>query len=134
MTHENETSEPLPKTVIDQLKSADQPDSLITSRVDREILRLAEVQFSRRRAVRHRRPAWVAIAASVLVAFIVVQLREPTMVDGDAIYADVDHSGQIDIADVLALARTRGNGEKTQAELDTFAMRIVSLAAPEETS
>ena len=134
MTHENHTSEQLPKTVIDQLKSADQPDSLITSRVDREILQLAEAQFSSRRAVWQRRPAWAAIAATVLIAFFVVQVREPTAVDGDAIYADVDHSGRIDIADVLALARTRGNGEKTQAELDAFAMRIVSLAAPEETS
>ena len=134
MTHENDTSEQLPSALIDQLKSTDQPDSLITSRVDREILQLAESQFSSRRAIWHRRPAWVAIAASVLVAFIIVQLREPAIVDGEAIYADVDLSGQIDIADVLALARTRGNGEKSQAELDAFAMRIVSLAAPEETS
>lgn len=134
MTHENEKSEQLPNTLIDQLKSADQPGSLITSRVDREILKLAEAQFSSRRSVWQRRPAWAAIAATVLIMFFVVQLREPTAVDGGLIYADVDHSGRIDIADVLAIARTRDRGEKTQAELDAFAMRIVSLAAPEETS
>ena len=134
MKHENETSEQLPNALIDQLKSADQPDSLITSRVDREILQLAKAQFSSRRAVWQRRPTWAAIAATVLIAFFIVQLRGPTTVDSGLIYADVDHSGRIDIADVLAVARTRGDGEKSQAELDAFAMRVVSLSALEETS
>jgi len=134
LTQENDTSEQLPNTLIDQLKSADQSDSLITSRVDRQILQLAETQFSSRQAVWQRRPVWAAIAATVLIALFVVQLREPTIVEGHSIYADVDQSGQIDIADVLAVARTRDRGEKTQAELDAFAMRIVSLAESEEST
>lgn len=134
MTNENEESEQLPHDLIEQLKSADQANSLITSRVDREILRLAEEQFSSRRSARHQRPAWFALAASVLIVFFVVQFRESSEFDSNSIYADVDNSGQIDIADVLATARTRGKDAKSQAELDAFATRIVSLSASKESS
>ncbi len=134
MNQENETPDQIPNALIDQLKLADQRPPLITSRVDRQILRMAETQFSSRRRVWQRRPAWAAIAASVLIALLVVQLREPTSNESGWVYTDVDHSGRIDIADVLAAARTRDRGEETQAELDAFAMRIVSLAEPEETS
>ena len=41
-------------------------------------------------------------------------------------YADVDNSGRVDIADVLALARA---GAASPAELDAFARRVVSLDA-----
>jgi hypothetical protein len=134
LTHENETPEQLPAALIDQLKLADRKAPLITSRVDREILHLAEAQFSGRRRMWQRRPTWAAIAATVLIALFVAQLREPAMHDGGAIYSDVDHSGRIDIADVLAIARMGDRGGHTQAELDAFAMRIVSLAGAEESS
>ena len=74
--------------------------------------------------------------------------------DDRSIYADIDASGQIDIADVLALARAGGEGETrgqskitpdrafghdsddftltpfvvvNQADLDAFAYRLVAL-------
>ncbi len=133
MTREDDEYEDLPKTLIDQLKSADQPIPMITSRVDREIYRLAQAQFSGRQRVWGRRSAWAAIAATVLVALFLVQLRGPQVVEPGPVYADLDNSGRIDIADVLHLARAGGAGQR-QAEIDAFAMRIVSLAPSGETS
>ena len=135
MTREEKEHEDLPQGLIDQLKSADQPVSMITSRVDREISRLAESQFSsRRRPFWNRRPALVAIAATVLVTLFFVQLRGPQVDEQVPIYADLDNSGRIDIADVLHLARSRGSEQESQADIDAFAMRIVSLASLGETS
>ena len=108
---------------------------MITSRVDREISQLAEAHFSnRRRSVWSRRPAWAAIAAAVLVSLFLVQLRGPQVDEQVATYADLDGSGNIDIADVLLFARTRGGELESQADIDAFAMRVVSLASLGETS
>ena len=134
MTHKDKESEQLPQALVDQVNAADQSVSLITSKVDREVLQLARAHFSSRRTARRRRPAWAAIAASVLIAFFAIQLREPPATETKAIYADIDHSGQIDIADVLAVARASGTSKKTQAEIDAFAMRIVSLTPSGDTS
>lgn len=134
MTREDKEHEDLPQDLIDQLKSADRPVSMITKRVDREIARLAQAQFSSRQPVWSRPPAWAAIAATVLVALFLVQLRGPQVVERGPIYADLDNSGRIDIADVLHLARASGTKQQGQAEIDAFAMRIVSLKPSGETS
>ncbi len=70
----------------------------------------------------HRPGAWAAAAASAVLA---VGLTTSYLPDRDRgpIYADIDGSGQIDIADVLALAREG----VPQAELDAFARRVVAL-------
>lgn len=128
MAPENETPENLPSRLIDAMKSADRPVPLITARVDREMTAQARTHFAARRQARPRvRPAWLAVAASLVVAVIVVQVQDGGAPDGDAVYADVDQSGRIDIADVLALARSADAGMQSQASLDAFAMRIVSL-------
>jgi len=128
MGPENEQFDDLPQSLIDELKSADQPVPMITARVDREISEMARVQFSGRlQPAWMTRSGWAAIAATVLVALFMAQTQLPPAHDQNAVYADIDQSGQIDIADVLALARTRKPGEVTQAQLDAFAMKIVSL-------
>jgi len=135
MTRDEQEYDDLPQDLIDQLKSADQPVSMITSRVDREISQLAEAHFSRRRqTVWSRHPAWAAVAATALLALLLVQLRGPQVDEHVPIYADLDNSGRIDIADVLYLARTRGAEQQQRAEIDAFAMRVVSLAPTGETS
>jgi hypothetical protein len=135
MGPEKERSEGLPQPLIEALKSADRPVAMITARVDREVSEMARSHFSaRRQPTRVPRPAWaamVAMAATVLIAVIVVQLQLP---DQSTLYTDVDRSGRIDIADVLALARAQGPGERSQAELDAFASRIVSLKRAGEAS
>jgi anti-sigma-K factor RskA len=128
MQQENEQFDELPQALIDELKAADQALPLITARVDREILQMAELQFAKRRSTAWRsRPAWAAIAATVLIALTVVSTREPLVDNPTSVYADVDRSGRVDIADVLALARAAGSRQVTQAEIDAFAMQIVSL-------
>jgi len=135
MSREEKPLEDLPQDLIDRLKSADQPVSMITPGVDREIAQMAESQFSsRKRPVWNRPPTWAAIAATVLIAVSLLQFDGPRVEEQDGIYADVDGSGSIDIADVLRLARTRGASQKSQAEIDAFAMRIVSLAPAGESS
>ena len=76
--------------------------------------------MSRKTAGKHLPARWAAIAASFIAAiFIVSDLRSP-----NPLYADHDSSGQIDIADVLAVAREGYD----QEQLDAFAMQIVSLS------
>jgi hypothetical protein len=137
MGPEKERSEDLPQPLIEALKSAHRPVPMITARVDREISEMARRHFSvLRRPTRVPRPAWtamVAMAATVLIAVFVVQLQPPNP-DQSALYTDIDRSGRIDIADVLALARAQEPGERSQAELDAFASRIVSLKRAGEAS
>jgi hypothetical protein len=134
LTSDDDNREQLPQAFIDRLKAQDRPVPLITSRIDREILQMAEKQFGRRRPERIGRPAWAAIAATVLIALFVAQFRGPQVIEPGPVYADIDQSGHIDIADVLALARTQPAAQLSQAELDAFAMRIVSLAPPGDRS
>lgn len=132
--HDEDNLEGLPDELVAELKKADKPGPLITARVDRTIANLAREQFAARPEKRRRvAPAWYAVAAAVLLAVLVLPLTSRFGTVDDGLYADVDNSGQIDIADVLTLAR-RSGGEVTQAELDAFAMKIVSLADAGETS
>ena len=132
--HDEDNLEGLPDELVAELKKADKPGSLITAKVDRSIANLAREQFESRPEKRRRMaPAWYAVAATVLLAVLVLPVTNRLVMDDDGLYTDVDDSGQIDIADVLTLAR-RSDGEITQEELDAFAMQIVSLAEPGETS
>lgn len=111
----------LPDELVDALR--EDPAPLITSRVDRELEVLAHRAFRARKAAKpvrkHRLTRWAAIAASLIAAVIVISDKRAPR----ALYADHDNSGQIDIADVLAVAR-EGYEE---AQLEAFAMQVVSL-------
>lgn len=132
--HDEDNLEGLPDELVAELKKADKPGSLITAKVDRSIANLAREQFESRPEKRRRMaPAWYAVAATVLLAVLVLPVTNRLVMDDDGLYTDVDNSGQIDIADVLTLAR-RSDGKITQEQLDAFAMRIVSLAESGETS
>lgn len=118
----------LPAALIEALKAEDQPAALITSRADRALEARAAAHFSARRSPAHWRPAWYAAAAVAAVALLLVVPREQAMDDGiggqDGLYADIDASGRIDIADVLAVARS---GRVSQPDIDAFASRVVTL-------
>ena len=124
MTAEIEQDEQLPDALVDELKRIDQAPAVITARVDRSLANTARAHFSSRQVQRWRQPVWGAAAACVLLAALVTtDLLEDEAVT--SMYADVDGSGAINIADVLALART-GQG-LDQGDLDAFAFRLVSL-------
>ncbi len=111
----------LPDELVEALR--EESLTLITSRVDREIASQVRRAFKSRKAPvrKHRVTRWAAIAASVVAAVIVIgDMRSPR-----TLYADHDRSGQIDIADVFAAARE--GDAYSQADLDAFAMRVVSL-------
>ena len=126
MTGANEHNEQLPEALVDELKRIDRAPEVITSRVDRSLADMARAQFAQRHIPRWQpRSAWRAAAAAcvlVVVLFTTNHLREQ---NDTSVYADIDGSGQIDIADVLALART-GDGVN-QADIDAFAYRLVAL-------
>ena len=127
MTHENDNLDRLPESLISELKKADEPGPLITAKADRAVASLAGEHFgSRPERKRRAAPVWLAAAATLVLAVFLLQTQDQPDTGLTDYYADVDRSGQIDIADVLALAR-RGDRAPTQAELDAFAMRIVSL-------
>ena len=148
MTEEtnNSISDELPPELVDALKAREMPSGVITSRVDREIEQLAAAHFAARPADQpghhpagglKRRPnrqrVALAIAASLVVAVgvgLILPGRDsaPTR---DDLYTDVDGSGRIDIADVLALARD-GKGISPD-DLDAFAESVVRLdVSPDE--
>jgi hypothetical protein len=122
----DETFEDLPPAFVERLKAADRPLPLVTARVDRALSEAARARFAGRgrRQPRWRGAAGIAAAASVLLAVLALQWPWPAA-QRDTLHADVDGSGRIDIADVLALAREPGG--RSQKELDAFAYRIVSL-------
>ena len=130
MAPDEEQFEDLPQSLIEGLKTAGRAVPVITARVDRDISQMSLAHFSaRRQPIRKARSAWTAIAATaatVLIAVLVTQV--PNSRDQDALYTDVDRSGRIDIADVLALARAKEPRKHSKSELDAFAARIVSLA------
>ena len=129
MPEQNTTNEELPAGIVQALKVADEAPLVITAGIDRTLADMANVHFRARRPSWVRQGGWAALAASVaLIAVLAVQLGGPMIRDERSLYTDVDGSGRIDIADVLALARA-DRPDVTQADLDTFAMRVVSLDA-----
>lgn len=123
MPDRDETLPNLPADWIDTLNRVDSPPAVVTRAVDRAIGDAVEAQFAERRArPAWRHPAgWAALAASLALVTVVAVRWD----GGDeAIYADVDASGRIDIADVLALART---GRASPRELEAFVQRVVAL-------
>lgn len=122
MAENNIPDDRLPETLIDELKRRDAAPDAVASRVDRTLAAAARAHFGEPRALWHRPGAWAAAAASTVLA---VGLATSYLPDRDRgpIYADIDESGRIDIADVLALAREG----VAPAELDAFARRVVAL-------
>ena len=120
-----ESDDHLPRPLIDELGRLDRAPDVITARADRAVAAAARDHFCARGIPRWRRHgAWGAVAACAVLAVALTVGREA--LDRDpALYSDVDGSGRIDIADVLALARS-GSGVG-QADLDAFAWRVVAL-------
>lgn len=126
MKQERNPSDELPEALIARLRMADESIPIITARVDREISNLASQQFSSRPDKRRVAPMWFAVAATMVLAVFLIQSFERTDTGTAELYSDVDGSGQIDIADVMALAR-RSDQAASDAALAAFAMRVVSL-------
>ena len=118
------SNEELPEALVAALRANDRPPALVTARTDHAVRAAASAQFAGRR---EQRPAvaWYAVAASLLVAVMSLQFVG-TSDPRDLLYTDVDGSGEINIADVLALAVEHGDA-LTAEELDAFAMQVVSL-------
>lgn len=116
----------LPEKLVATLKDEQQGPPLITARVDREIAALSATHFAGRRDTgRRKAPAWFAAAAAVLIAVLLVPVYRSSVDEPAVLLTDVDQSGQVDIADVLALARD--NKQLQQEDLDRFALQVVAL-------
>ena len=131
MNHESTDNEDLPAELIMALKARELPADVIASRVDRAVMAAADTHFGVEVPEREQRgPGFprLLLAAAAGVAAVSVALllagRDPVL-SRDDLYTDVDGSGQIDIADVLLLAK-EGEGI-TDDELDAFAASVVRL-------
>ena len=122
---DHDENEDLPAELVAALKQRERPADVITRRVDREISAMAAAQFAARKPAPRRR-AWAAVAATAVLSIFLVTISRDPAPGRDELYTDVDGSGQIDIADVLALARD--GHALTQSDLDAFAAHIVSLS------
>ena len=116
----------LPTELVDALKSVDHAPAVVTRVVDRTLADAASAQFAGRGSpgAWRRSGRWAALAASIAVAAVLAVRWDGWARPDEAVYADVDGSGTIDIADVLALART---GSASADELDAFARRVVAV-------
>ena len=123
MADTNTPDEQLPEALIDELKRRDRAPGVLTSRVDRSVAAAARAHFEVRRAPRWQHPRAWAVAAACAVLAVGLSTSYLSERGGAPVYRDVDGSGQIDIADVLALAREG----VPRAELDAFARRVVAL-------
>ena len=126
MSDQNADSERLDEGLIRALKVVDEAPPVITAKVDRALADLSTRHFASRRSGWKRHGGWALAGSVALVAVLAVQMTGPASDDAEALYADVNGSGGIDIADVFALARAEQPGV-AQADLDAFAMRVVSL-------
>ena len=130
MQHDD-TFEDLPDELVRELRRCDEPVTMITSRVDREIGKMATVQFAGRdRRYVVRRVAWAAAAGVGVLALLLLQQQEPVPGTPTTL-ADLDGSGQVDIADVLHLAKQPGADQTT---IDALAMQLVTLDVDRERS
>ncbi len=125
MTNQQKPDFDLPDGLVDRLKQADQAPAVITAKVDRAVSAMTSEQFSTRPGRRISAPVWLSAAASVALAVFIVQMQAPAPSEG-VLYSDVDGSGQIDIADVMAMAM-REQDDVSAAELEAFAMQVVAL-------
>lgn len=126
MTGANEHNERLPEALVEELKRIDRAPEVITSRVDRNLADMAHARFAPRRLPRWQpRSAWPAAAAACVLVVVLFTTNQLWERDDASLYADIDGSGQIDIADVLALARAEDGAD--QADIDAFAYRLVAL-------
>ena len=126
MTGVNEQDERLPDTLVEELKRIDRAPEVITSRVDRSLASMAHAQFAQRRIPCWQpQGTWRAAAAACVLVVVLFTTNHLWEHDDASIYADIDGSGQVDIADVLALARAED--VVNQADIDAFAYRLVAL-------
>ena len=128
MSDKDANSEQLDEGLIRALRAADEAPAVITASIDRALADMSRRHFASGRPGWKRHGGWALAASVALVAVLAVQMIDPASDNGDMLYADVNGSGGIDIADVFALARSEQPGV-TQADLDAFAMRVVSLDA-----
>ena len=128
MSDQDADSEQLEEGLIRALRAADEAPPLVTARVDRALADISTHHFASRRSGWKWHGGWALAASVALVAVLAVRTIDPASDSRELQYADVNGSGGIDIADVFALARAEQPGV-TQADLDAFAMRVVSLDA-----
>ena len=131
------TEEPgtLPPAIVSRLRRLDRSQPIVDPRTDRAVLESARRYFAARPVpARARRARWALPLGAVAAMLLAAVLVRPLVFDGSpAARDDVDGSGQVDILDVLALARMRAAGDAagvTEARIEELAYRIVAIDAP----
>src|SRR6185295_14461500 len=103
MSDPDEITDTLPAAIVARLKHVDRAQAIVDPRTDRAVLDAARGHFGGGRARTVRWAVPLGLAASLLLAFLVVRPFDSSHSLSSA--EDVDGSGRVDVLDVLALAR-----------------------------
>jgi hypothetical protein len=134
MSQESPQFDQLPEALVERLKASERAVGMLTPAQDREILEAAREQFAARPARPEIRRRWhipaAAAAAVALVALFVARPFDQAGVEVTRLADDIDGSGQVDILDAFALARSRAADADSvsQGRIDELTDRIVSLS------
>ncbi len=123
--HEHDAPE-LPDELVKTLKRADRRVTMLTNRVDRDVMAAAAGQFGARTPRRGSTVRWAAAAAVALLAILVLpvhRIEHPAVESTQPVVEET-------IVDVLRLAR---EGKLSQVELDRIAARIVAVNPGDDT-
>lgn len=124
MSPSDKHNEDLPADLIEALRDENSKLRVMSRRADQLIAKQADLHFETG-SRRSLQPAWFAVAASVLISVLLLQTYLKPDSPGAVILSDVDHSGQLDIGDILALARDSKNF--SQEDIDSMALQLVAL-------
>ncbi len=126
MNEQNQQLEELPRDLIQALRNEESVSILVPKAVDEAILRSAADQFGQRPKQPRSWRVPAAIAATLTVGLVAVQLIRSPDLEGD-----IDGSGQVDVLDVFALARMKQNDSQIVIkDIESLMTRIVSLDEP----
>jgi hypothetical protein len=118
---QNEADEPrLPARLSEDLKALYAQPRVIPQRVDDAILTLARKHLAglaRSRRIVHF-PRWLAAAAAVALAAVLVSLWFSSRRLPEVAREDINHDGRVDVLDAFALARRLQQGAATESMLD----------------
>jgi hypothetical protein len=118
---QNDADEPrLPARLSEDLKALYAPPRVIPQRVDDAILTLARKHLPALARSRHivHFPRWLAAAAVVALAAVLVSLWFSSRRLPEVAREDINHDGRVDVLDAFALARRLQQGAATERMLD----------------
>ena len=118
--HDQDEDLQLPAKLAEALRDLQKERVFVPQEVDAKILADAREHLKDKRGRIVSLPKWMALAAAFIllcgVAFVLLQQRSPVP---QFAAEDINHDGEVNILDALALARKVESGESVQADFNS---------------